>query len=67
VAQRQEQGRGFELRTRAQAGHLQHLRHELGCWLDERGAAPEVGAEIALAVHEAAANVVEHAVPGRRR
>jgi anti-sigma regulatory factor (Ser/Thr protein kinase) len=63
VAQRQEQGRDFELQTHAQAGQLQHLRHELGSWLDGRGAAREVRAEIALAVHEAAANVVEHAYP----
>jgi anti-sigma regulatory factor (Ser/Thr protein kinase) len=32
-------------------------------WLDGQGAPPEVGAEVALAVHEAAANAVEHAYP----
>jgi anti-sigma regulatory factor (Ser/Thr protein kinase) len=61
VAQRQDEGPDFELRIRAEAGQLQEVRHALGSWLDGRGAAPEVGAEIALAVHEAAANVVEHA------
>jgi len=61
VAQRQDQGPEFELRTRARAEQLQHVRHELGSWLDGQRAAPDVGAEIALAVHEAAANVVEHA------
>jgi anti-sigma regulatory factor (Ser/Thr protein kinase) len=64
VAQRQDQGPDFELRIRARPEQLQHVRHALGSWLDRHGAAPEVGAEIALAVHEAAANVVEHAYPG---
>jgi anti-sigma regulatory factor (Ser/Thr protein kinase) len=63
VAQRQDQGPDFELRIRAEAEQLQGVRHALGSWLDGHGAAPEVGAEIALAVHEAAANVVEHAYP----
>jgi anti-sigma regulatory factor (Ser/Thr protein kinase) len=61
VAQRQDQGPDFELRIRAEAEQLHEVRHELGSWLDGHGAAPEVAAEIALAVHEAAANVVEHA------
>ena len=64
VAQRQDQGPDFELRIRARPEQLQHVRHALGSWLDGQGAAPDVGAEIALAVHEAAANVVEHAYPG---
>ena len=64
MAQRREQGPDFELRIRAAAEQLQEVRHELGSWLDGHGAAPEVGAEIALATHEAAANVVEHAYPG---
>jgi anti-sigma regulatory factor (Ser/Thr protein kinase) len=63
VAQRQEQGPDFELRIRAEAEQLQEVRHALGSWLDGHGVAPPVGAEIALAVHEAAANVVEHAYP----
>ena len=63
VAQRQDQGPDFELRTRAQPEQLRIVRHELGSWLDGRGTAPEVRTEIALAVHEAAANVVEHAYP----
>jgi anti-sigma regulatory factor (Ser/Thr protein kinase) len=61
VAQRRDQGPDFELRIRAVAEQLQEVRHALGSWLDGHGATPEVGAEIALAVHEAAANVVEHA------
>ncbi len=63
VAPRQDQGPGFELRIRAQAEQLRHVRHELGSWLVGQGTAPEVSAEIALAAHEAAANVVEHAYP----
>ena len=61
MAQRQDQGPDFELRIRAEAEQLREVRHELESWLDGHGAAPEVAAEIALAVHEAAANVVEHA------
>ena len=61
MAQRRDQGPDFELRIRAEAEQLQEVRHALGSWLDGHGATPEVGAEIALAVHEAAANVVEHA------
>ena len=61
MAQRRDQGPDFELRIRAEAEQLQEIRHALGSWLDGHGATPEVGAEIALAVHEAAANVVEHA------
>lgn len=64
MAPRQDQGREFELRTRAQAARLQQVRHELGSWLDDHGAVPEVRSEIALAVHEAAANVVQHAYAG---
>lgn len=54
---------GFEMRIPAQAEELQSIRHALGTWLDGQGAPPEVAAEVALAVHEAAANVVEHAYP----
>ena len=61
VAQRQDQGPDFELLTRAHAEQLRIVRHELGSWLDGRGTAATVRTEIALAVHEAAANVVEHA------
>jgi serine/threonine-protein kinase RsbW len=67
VAQRQERGPDFELRIRAEVEELQQLRHALGPWLDGHGAAPDVRTEITLAVHEAAANAVEHAyvrVPG---
>src|SRR2546427_11326635 len=51
------------MRIPAQAEELQSIRQALGTWLDGQGAPPEVGAEVALAVHEAAANVVEHAYP----
>jgi serine/threonine-protein kinase RsbW len=64
VAPRHDQGPAFELRIRAQAEQLQHVRHGLGSWLVGQGTAPEVSAEIALAAHEAAANAVEHAYTG---
>ncbi|HMG26380.1 MAG TPA: ATP-binding protein [Acidimicrobiia bacterium] len=64
MAPRQDQGPDFELRIRAEAEQLQHVRQALESWLDGHGTAPEVGAEIALAAHEAAANVVEHAYRG---
>src|SRR5438046_10395352 len=51
------------MRIPARAEELQSIRQALGTWLDGQGAAPEGGAEVALAVHEAAANVVEHAYP----
>ena len=65
VAQRQEQDPDFELRIRAEGEQLQEVRHALGSWLDAHGVAPAVRAEIALAAHEAAANVVEHAYRAR--
>ena len=64
MAQRQDGAPDdFEMRIPARAEELQSIRQALGTWLDGQGAAPEVGAEVALAVHEAAANVVEHAYP----
>ena len=64
MAQRQDGAPDdFEMRIPAQAEELQSIRQALGTWLDGHGAPPEVGAEVALAVHEAAANVVEHAYP----
>src|SRR5258706_15048243 len=51
------------MRIPAEVEELQSIRQALGTWLDGQGAPPEVGAEVALAVHEAAANVVEHAYP----
>jgi anti-sigma regulatory factor (Ser/Thr protein kinase) len=51
------------MRIPAEVEELQSVRHALGSWLEGQGAQPEVGAEVALAVHEAAANVVEHAYP----
>ena len=62
VAHRQDGAPGdFEMRIPAQAQELQSIRQALGTWLDGQGAPSDVGAEIALAVHEAAANVVQHA------
>ena len=64
MAQRQDGAPDdFEMRISAQAEELRSIRQALGTWLDGQGAPPEVGAEVALAVHEAAANVVEHAYP----
>src|SRR5436853_1570218 len=51
------------MRIPAEVEELQSIRQALGTWLDGQGAPPEVGAEVALAVHEAAANAVEHAYP----
>lgn len=53
----------FELRLPARAEELRNIRHALGAWLAGQGAPPDVAADMALAVHEAAANVVEHAYP----
>jgi serine/threonine-protein kinase RsbW len=64
VAQRQDRAAdGFEMRIPAQVGELRGVRRALVRWLDGQGAPPEVGGEVALAVHEAAANAVEHAYP----
>jgi serine/threonine-protein kinase RsbW len=51
------------MRIPARTEELQRIRQALGTWLGGRGAPPEVGAEVALAAHEAAANVVDHAYP----
>lgn len=53
----------FELRLPARAEELRTLRHAFRAWLAGQGAAPDVVADMALAVHEAAANVMEHAYP----
>ena len=64
MAQRQDRAAdGFEMRIPAQVAELHGVRRALVRWLDVQGAPPEVGAEVALAVHEAAANAVEHAYP----
>jgi serine/threonine-protein kinase RsbW len=64
VAQRQDRAPDdFEMRVPAQVRELHSVRQALARWLDGRGASPETGAEVALAVHEAAANAVEHAYP----
>ena len=64
MAQRQDGAPDdFEMRIPAEVEELQSIRHALGTWLEGQGAQPDVGAEVALAVHEAAANVVEHAYP----
>ncbi len=54
---------GFGMRIPAQAEELRTLRHELQRWLEGRGASRDIGAEVVLAMHEAAANAVEHAYP----
>lgn len=54
----------FELRRPARAQELRTVRHALRGWLEGQGTPPDVAADVALAVHEAAANVVEHAYPG---
>ncbi len=51
------------MRIPAQVAELHGVRRALVRWLDGQGAPPEVGAEVALAVHEAVANAVEHAYP----
>lgn len=53
----------FELRIPARAEELRSVRHALGAWFAGQDAPPDVAADIALAAHEAAANVVEHAYP----
>jgi serine/threonine-protein kinase RsbW len=53
----------FELRTPARAEELRNVRHALAAWLSGQDATPDVAADMALAAHEAAANVVEHAYP----
>jgi serine/threonine-protein kinase RsbW len=53
----------FELRLPARAEELRNVRHALAAWLAGQGAPPDVAADMALAAHEAAANVVEHAYP----
>jgi serine/threonine-protein kinase RsbW len=53
----------FELRLPARAEELRTIRHALGAWLAGQGAPPDVAADMALAAHEAAANVMEHAYP----
>jgi serine/threonine-protein kinase RsbW len=53
----------FALRLPARAEELRNVRHALHAWLTGQGASPEVAADLTLAAHEAAANVVEHAYP----
>jgi serine/threonine-protein kinase RsbW len=56
-------GGDFELQLAARVEELRKVRHALSAWLAGQGAPAEVAEEIALATHEAAANVVEHAYP----
>jgi phosphoserine phosphatase RsbU/P len=51
----------FEVRLPARAEELRNVRHALSAWLAGQGAPPDAAADMALAAHEAAANVVEHA------
>ncbi len=53
----------LSLRVRAVAENVPVIRHALGAIASTRGAAPDVRSAIALAVTEAAANVVLHAYP----
>jgi serine/threonine-protein kinase RsbW len=53
----------FEFRIPARAEELRNVRHALAAWLAGQDAPPDVAADMALAAHEAAANVVEHAYP----
>src|SRR5262249_22949740 len=55
----------FEVRLPARAEELRNVRHALGAWLAGQGAPSDAAADLALAAHEAAANVVEHAYPNR--
>jgi anti-sigma regulatory factor (Ser/Thr protein kinase) len=54
---------GFEIRIPARIEELRRLRHALTRWLEGQGTPSDVGADVALATHEAAANAVEHAYP----
>jgi anti-sigma regulatory factor (Ser/Thr protein kinase) len=49
------------MRIPARVDDLRSLRHALTGWLERQGTPPDVGGEVALAAHEAAANAVEHA------
>jgi anti-sigma regulatory factor (Ser/Thr protein kinase) len=53
----------FELRLPARAEELRNVRHALRSWLARQGAPSNLAEDMALAAHEAAANVVEHAYP----
>jgi anti-sigma regulatory factor (Ser/Thr protein kinase) len=53
----------FALRLPARAEELRNVRHALQAWLAGQGSTSEVAADLILAVHEAAANVVDHAYP----
>jgi anti-sigma regulatory factor (Ser/Thr protein kinase) len=55
----------FELRLPARAEELRNVRHALHAWLAGQGAPPDAASDLALAAHEAAANVVEHAYRDR--
>lgn len=49
------------MRIPARVEELRSLRHALTRWLAGQGTPPDVGADVALAAHEAATNAVEHA------
>jgi anti-sigma regulatory factor (Ser/Thr protein kinase) len=51
----------LELRVPARPEELARVRRRLRAWLDEVGASSPHSEELTVAVHEAAANVVEHA------
>ncbi len=51
----------FEASLPPDLARLRGLRHELGAWLEEIGASAEQRDAVVLAIHEAAANAIEHA------
>lgn len=51
----------FEASLPPDLARLRGLRHELSAWLEEIGASDEQRAAVVLAIHEAAANAIEHA------
>ena len=51
----------FEALLPPDLARLRRLRHELGGWLEDVGATAEQRHAVVLAIHEAAANAIEHA------
>ncbi len=51
----------FEALLPPDLARLRGLRHELGAWLEDIGASAEQRDAVVLAIHEAAANAIEHA------
>jgi serine/threonine-protein kinase RsbW len=51
----------FEASLPPDLSRLRGLRHEIAAWLDSIGVPPDPRDAVVLAVHEAAANAIEHA------